>query len=297
MARLPAWPHLHDLTAPGFYSIIGAMKLKLAQNPGHEAGPSSGIRSVWPGDGRPTPAELRRASYDVEAATPPARKLLICAAPRTSSKRLARLLLGAGIGVPMEYFNSNSVRALTARWNIKKREYLKNLYLRRSANGVFASNLQHHQIRDWPYARDIDDLFDSATVIHLVRPDKEAQAASLAACLLTGRWGFEEAEPEPSGYSGKQLKNAARRAMRLIAEEDRGWNRWFEARAMAPLVLAMERVIRDDLTLVTEISERLGIPFDLAGAERMLQCDRGMYRVDETLKSKLRALIENDRSC
>jgi len=258
------------------------------------APPLPGARSIWAGDGRPTPAEIRRASYDVEAGTLPAQKLLICAAPRTSSKRLARLLLAAGIGVPMEYFNLNSIKALTARWGIKTREYLKALYMRRSANGVFSSNLQHQQIRDWPHPCDIDDLFDHASVIHLVRPDKAAQAASLAACLLTGRWGFEEVETEHV-YAEKRLRNAACRALRLIEEEDRLWGRLFEVRGITPIIFSTEQVNRDDLTLVTEIAEHLRVQVDLSSLKKMLRCDRGRYSADMTLKSKLRALIENDR--
>src|SRR5262245_35292749 len=175
--------------------------------------------TIWNGQTRATPADLRGVAYDVPSAAHPRQKLLVCAAPRTSSKRLARLLLGAGLGVPMEYFNPNAVGALTARWGITKRDYLRRLYASRTVNGIFAATLQHHQLEAWPYREHIDDLFDGATVVHLIRPDKRAQAVSLAACLLTGQWGFEEPAACPE-YSRREMKRAARQAMAFIATED-----------------------------------------------------------------------------
>lgn len=256
--------------------------------------PACGSRSVWTGASRPTPAELRTAAYDVEAVPLPAHKLLICAAPRTSSKRLARLLLAAGIGVPMEYFNPNGFRALINRWGIRKRDYLPNLYHRRSANGIFAANLQHHQILAWPYSRDFADLFDHATVIHLTRRDKAAQAASLAACLLTGNWGFAGETPVRR-YSERQLHKAARHAVQLIDEENRHWVRFFTDRGIAPLAITDEQVNGDDLGLVREIAACLALPFDLASAEKMLQFDRGPYRVNEELKARLLHVVQEIR--
>lgn len=250
---------------------------------------STQARSRWDGRDRPRPIDLRDSSYD-GCDGPPRQKLLICAAPRSSSKRLARLLLGAGLGVPMEYFNENSINALTVRWGIRRREYLAHLYAKRTANGVFASNLQQQQIRAWPYREDIDSLFDAATIVHLVRGDKRAQAVSLAACLLTGEWGFEE-PTRPAEFSSRQLRRAARDAMAIVLTEDDHLARWFERYGVTPIRMASEQVNRPDLMVVADLAARLGVEFDRDGTERMQRCDAGPYRGHEALKSKLREYL------
>jgi LPS sulfotransferase NodH len=237
---------------------------------------------------------MRTAEYDVEAAPSPGHKLLICAAPRTSSKRLARLLLASGIGVPMEYFNPNGFRTLITRWGINKRDYLSNLYRRRSANGVFATNMQNHQIRAWPYPRDFVDLFDHATVIYLVRRDKVAQGASLAACLLTGDWGFAGEAPEID-FPERKLRKAARQALKFIDEEDQQWTAFFMNRGITPLTITDEQVNRDNKLLLEEIAASLEIQIDFANAEKMLLLDRGPYRVNKNLKDRLCAIVHEVR--
>jgi trehalose 2-sulfotransferase len=246
--------------------------------------------SIWNGQARPAPAELRGAAYDVPSATDPRHKPLICAAPRSSSKRLARLLLGAGLGAPMEYFNENTVGALSARWQIPRHAYLSHLYSRRAVNGVFASNLQNRQIEVWPCRRDVDDLFADARVVHLVRQDKAAQAVSLAACWLTGQWGFEE-PVSCAEFSPREMKRAARKAMAFVATEDERLERWFERYRVAALRISADDVNRDGLRVVADLAARLDIEFDRAGAERMLQCDSGPYRGYDTLKSRLREYL------
>lgn len=246
--------------------------------------------SVWKGENRPTPAELGTDAYDRESDSPPRHKILVCAGPRTSSKRLGRLLLAAGLGVPMEYLNPRSVAALTARWRCRTRDYLASIYRWRTANGVFSSNLQYGQIRAWRHKRDIDDLFDGATVIHLSRRSKVAQAASLAACMLTGNYGFVEETPPPS-FSEWRLRKAARQAVRLIAEEDRGWSRVFEERQIDPIGLTDDRVNADTPELVEAIASRVGIPFDSSSLRRMLVLDDGPYATQKDLKSRLRLVV------
>jgi trehalose 2-sulfotransferase len=186
----------------------------------------------------------------------------------------------------MEYFNENSIGALTSRWSIHRRDYLAHLYAKRTANGVFASNLQQQQIRAWPYRQDIDRLFDGATVVHLVRADKRAQAASLGACLLTGEWGFEEPD-RPAEFSARQMRRAAKDAMAIVAAEDGHLERWFDHYRVRPIRVAAEQVNRADLAVVADLAARLDVEFDHAGADRMLQCDIGPYRGHETLKSKI----------
>ena len=253
--------------------------------------PTACARSVWTSGVRPTPDELRTAIYDAPAAQAPLAKLVVCAAPRCSSKRLARLLLSAGLGVPMEYFNNNSVKALTQRWGVRKRHYVQAIFSKRSANGVFATNLQYHQIEVWPYPLAFRELFDNATLIHLVRPDATAQAASLATSMLTGRWGFEDTTAHVA-YTERQLRRAAHEAVRAIAAEERGWAQWFAANHLTPSRVTANQVNCNDLDLVKDISARINVLPDLDSAARMLEIDNGPYRGDAGLKAELRAIIE-----
>jgi len=242
--------------------------------------------TVWAGQTRVRPADLRGGDYDVASEAPPRHKLLICAAPRSSSKRLARLLLGAGLGVPMEYLNGITVDALSARWGVPRRDYLAHVYARRSANGVFAATLQHNQMDMWPYRNDIADLFERATVVHLTRLDKAAQAASLAACWLTGHWGFEE-PVSTTEYSARDMKRAARKALAVIRAEDEHLPRWFDRYGATAVRVTSDDVNRKDLSVVADLAARLAVDFDRAGAQRMLDLDSGRYRGHETLKSRL----------
>ena len=249
------------------------------------------IASIWPGITRPTPAELRTAAYDSMNDSPfRGSKLLVCGGPRTSSKRLARLLLSAGIGVPMEYFNPNSFQTLISRWNIDKAGYLSTLYQKRSLNGVFATNLHYQQIVSWPCPRDFVDLFENAAVIYLIRPDKVAQAASLATCLLTGNWGFT-GESKRSFYFERRLRNAARKAIKYIEDEDKHWDGFFAERNIQPCQITNEQVNRDTPTAINEIAGYARLSFDSAGLERMLQLDSGPYQIDVELKASLCRIV------
>ena len=54
---------------------------------------------------RPDIVDLIGPWFDRPRGEPAGKTLIICAAPRTGSTNLARLLTAAGIGVPHEYFN------------------------------------------------------------------------------------------------------------------------------------------------------------------------------------------------
>ncbi len=190
----------------------------------------------------------------------------------------------------MEYLNETTVTALTARWQISRREYLAHVRARRTANGIFASNLQHRQIEAWPHRRDIDALFENARVVHLIRLDKTAQAASLAACMLTGHWGFEE-PPAVVEFSPRDMKRVARQAMAAVAAEDAHLRRWFDRYGVEAIPVTSDEVNRTDLRVVADLAARLDIEFDRTGAERMLECDSGRYRGYDGLKQKLREYL------
>ena len=83
--------------------------------------------------------------------------------------------------------------------------------------------------------------------------------------------------------------------MRQIDEEDRHWARFFSDQGIAPLAISDEQINGNNLKLIGKISACLKLQFDLAGAEKMLQLDRGPYRVDEELKARLRPVVQEVR--
>jgi LPS sulfotransferase NodH len=251
--------------------------------------------TAWDGLTRPTPDDVRSSRYDTEVPEPLRHKLIICSSPRTSSKRLARLLLAAGVGVPMEYLNERSVRALTARWRVDSPAYLEALYRRRVVNGVFALTVQHHQLRAWRSPAEIQNLFAGATAAYLTRSDRDAQAASLAACMLTDNWGFD-GTTSPRSFPRRQLQQAAQRAIAFLEQERLHWDEHFNQAGSDPLRITDEQVIGDPLSTVRYIAGRLGAPVDADSLERMVHVDTGAYAVDLELKSQLLELVRETRS-
>jgi len=266
------------------------MSIASHSDPSSPAG-ANASPSPWGGSSRPTPDELRSADYDTEDRIVPKRKLLVCAGPRTSSKRLARLLLAAGCGVPMEYFNPNNIRALCTRWGIRRRDYLANVFNRRSVHGVFATNLQHQQFRNWPRPEDFAILFAGAGFIHLTRPDKPRQAASLAACLLTGHYGFEETT-DVRTFAPWRMRRAAHQAAAIIMREDRQWADFFTRWRITPLAISQEQVNADDPRLISAITRHFDLPFHADAVELMLKLDRGSYPGDQRLKAELLPFVK-----
>ncbi len=238
---------------------------------------------------------MRSSRYDNEAPGPLQHKLVICSSPRTSSKRLARLLLAAGIGVPMEYFNERSVRTLAARWGVALPAYLETLYRRRVVNGVFALTVQHHQVRAWQYPADVASLFADAATVYLTRSDRDAQAASLAACMLTDNWGFDGSTSQRV-FTRRQLQQAARRAIDFLDLERRHWDERFRDAGRDTLRLTDEQVIADPVAAVRAVADQLAVSFDAEGLGRMVEVDKGPYAVDRELKSQLLPLVREFRS-
>src|SRR5580692_8309182 len=95
---------------------------------------------------RPDIAALLGPRFDQPRGEPAAKTVIICAAPRTGSYELARLLTAAGIGVAHEYFNPSCAAAIAARWNLPANvlaeselgRYIDELRRRRSPGGVCA---------------------------------------------------------------------------------------------------------------------------------------------------------------
>src|SRR5262249_14841975 len=150
-----------------------------------------------PGE-KPDIVDLIGPSFDRPRGEPAEKTLIICAAPRTGSNNLARLLLAGGIGVPHEYFNPQYAAVAAARWGLPPTvlstsqigSYIEELRRRRSAGGVFATKLQFWQYQGSLCNEHGRSLFHRAVVVHLFRADVFRQFLSFLKALETGRYDF-----------------------------------------------------------------------------------------------------------
>src|SRR5260370_5398764 len=126
---------------------------------------------------RPEGIDLIGRWFDRPRGEPVKKTLIICAAPRTGSYELARLLTAAGIGIPHEYFSPTYAPVVASRWGLTPsvlsesqiENYILELRCRRSAGGVFATNLQHWQYRSSLCNKHGKARFRDAALVHLFR--------------------------------------------------------------------------------------------------------------------------------
>ncbi|MBM7070206.1 Stf0 family sulfotransferase [Actibacterium sp. 188UL27-1] len=222
-------------------------------------------------------ASIMDPSYDREGPEPVHHKLLICAAPRTSSNMLARALMAAGIGLPAEYFNPSFCLEAAERWDCPAPShdhtttaaFLEALQARRSANGVFASKLQFWQFQRFLTNPVGQGLFDGAKVVFLLREDLMAQAASFAVALETDNWETG-AEAAPLPDDAPLREDLVHRSCEDMLHEEGSWRRFFLLSGIKPMVIPDRVVNRDTRRAVTDIAEAMGVEPDLTGLDAYL---------------------------
>src|SRR5713101_8233523 len=149
---------------------------------------------------KPDIVDLIGPWFDRPRGEPAEKTLVICAAPRTASYELARMLMAAGIGIAHEYFHPTYAGIAAPRWGLSQRllasnqieQYIAELRRRRSAGGVFAVKLQYWQYQAALCNRHGKALFEGAVVVHLFRADAFRQLVSFVKALETGRYDFSD---------------------------------------------------------------------------------------------------------
>lgn len=264
--------------------------------------------SAWSGLERPAPKDLVEEAYDAWAVRQVDRKILICGTPRTSSTRLSRLMLAAGVGIPMEYWNAYNREILMRRWGLERRRvnkkffprlgaaaddraYLNFLMARRGVNGIFSASIQYKHMLS--LARSTrNQVFRNALVIHIKRVDVVAQTASLACALLTKRYGFEEGNATVH-CDYQKMRRALRKASAVISEGYEGFDSFFARSGIAPIEVPDRIVNQEPRSLIESLCSRIGCLPDPEKLDRMIEIDT-KYTVDVELKSRLRDMIERN---
>jgi LPS sulfotransferase NodH len=220
---------------------------------------------------RPDIAALLGPRFDQPRGEPAAKTLIICAAPRTGSYELARLLTAAGIGVAHEYFNPTCAAAIAARWNLpsnvldeaKLGRYIDELRRRRSPGGVCAVKLQYWQYEDTLRNAHGRALFEGAVVVHLFRADVVGQFVSWHRACESGRFDFtEKVTHPPREHASLYRVDGILPMLDQLVSDDANFRRLFACAAIRPIFCEFDELARDPRAIVSAIAAALGVAVD-----------------------------------
>ncbi|MGB6534809.1 MAG: Stf0 family sulfotransferase [Xanthobacteraceae bacterium] len=249
---------------------------------------------------RPGIAALLGPRFDQPRGEPAAKTLIVCAAPRTGSYELARLLTAAGIGVAHEYFNPTCAAALAARWNLPGNmlddselgRYIDELRRRRSPGGVCAVKLQYWQYEDTLRNAHGRALFAGAVVVHLFRADVVGQFASWHRACESGRFDFTEKITHPP-RDPADLHRAGGLLPMLdqLVNDDANFRRLFVCAAIRPIFCEFNELARDPRAIVSAIAAALEVTVDRARLDAAIALGE-RYRYGEPDGARERALAD-----
>jgi LPS sulfotransferase NodH len=234
--------------------------------------------------------DLMSEQFDTAAPEPVTRKLIVCAAPRTGSYRLTRLMHAADLGTPLEYFNPRFMPAFCKRWGVALAEngqpdvaqYSQALMQRRVHRGLFCTKLQYWQFDPLLRNENGRALFEGAVIVHLIRPDVQMQSFSLQAALATGRWEFTDRAMIAPQIPPEGLTDAQRvaKAIEIIIAEDARWRTLFAFAGLRPLLITLDDLVERGAETVERIAGRLGMSFDGQRLRQMIAIDE-KYKINQ----------------
>jgi LPS sulfotransferase NodH len=220
---------------------------------------------------RPDITALLGPRFDQPRGEPAAKTLIICAAPRTGSYELARLLTAAGVGVAHEYFNPSCAAAIAARWKLPANvlaeselgRYIDELRRRRSPGGVCAIKLQYWQYEDTLRNAHGRALFDAAVVVHLFRADVVGQFLSWHRACESGQFDFTDRATHPPRDSASLYRSDGLLPMLdQLVTDDGNFRRLFVLAGIRPIFCEFDDLGRDPRAIVAAIAAALGVPVD-----------------------------------
>ena len=202
---------------------------------------------------------------DFKRPTPLAKSYLIASSYRCGSSYLSWLLWNTGLlGAPSEVLNPTSeLPQFINRFKTSDpSDYISKILERRvSRNGVFGVKAHFHHFE--AYQKQYPLLLERmapVTYIFISRPDKVAQAVSMAKALQSNRWHSRmEGGPKPTlRYDREMIANC----LDDIEEQDMAWRRWFKAHEVSPFEVSYNDLTKDAAGVVRSIVELLGVEND-----------------------------------
>ena len=219
------------------------------------------------------------------------KKVFICSTPRSGSYLLCRHMINAGLGVPHEYFNPIVMRQMAPRLGLEDdiagltwwprgrkdrlllrrrgeaageqaflEKYRSILLASRCQGGVFAAKTHFRDFRRTLNNPVGEELLRDGLFVYLYREDLLKQAVSEHFGQLTGRWGIDDKITTPPVASPNFFDpEAIDRALKDLAEQDRGWRVFLARRGVVPLSISYERLCEDPFAFVVAIARRLDI--------------------------------------
>jgi len=202
---------------------------------------------------------------DFKRPTPLAKSYLIASSYRCGSSYLCWLLWKTGLlGAPSEVLNPTSeLPQFINRFKTSDpSDYITKILERRvSRNGIFGVKAHFHHFE--AYQKQYPPLLKRlapVTYIYISRPDKVAQAVSMAKALQSNRWHSRmEGGPKPTlHYDPEMIANC----LDDIEEQDLAWRRWFKAHEVSPFEVSYNDLTKDAASVVRGIVELLGVEND-----------------------------------
>jgi len=236
---------------------------------------------------RPDTIDLIGPDYDTTGGDVAERTLIICAAPRTGSYELCRLLVAGGVGIPHEYFHPQYSQTAASRWGMSGdplREdniaaYIDLLRRNRVQGGVFATKIQFWQFNACLRNCHGAALFKNASIVHVFRSDVVRQFKSMRVAMVTGRYDFSaraSRPPQPDSVED------ALKALDFLLEEDAGLRRLFVLLGASPLFITTDDIVDRPRETVALIAQSAGVRVDEAGLDRMLATSTPYARDTQT---------------
>ena len=199
---------------------------------------------------------------------PTQQTIILCSAPHTGSSDLCQFLTAAGLGIPREYFNPCYAGRLMARWGLGEHllsetvisSYIDVLRRKRAKADVFVTELRYWQFEAFLRNRHGDALFKDACVVHLFRPDINAQFASLRSSIAIGQRDYSRQQiSRPNPPPETQTVEHAIAQLQSLAAEDAGFRMLFGLLGIRPIFITTEQLISDPEVVVALISRAVNV--------------------------------------
>lgn len=249
--------------------------------------------------------DLLGPRFDHPKGEPAAKTLIICAAPRSGSYELARLLAAAEIGIPHEYFNPTCAGVLAERWGLSPAvlseqqiaRYIEELRCRRSQNGVFGTKLQYWQYEDSLRNEQGRAIFDGAVVVHLYRADAVSQFVSWHKACESGRFDFSDRQTHPPRDPQTLLQLGGLLGMiDQLVTDDANFRRLFILAGIRPIFCEFSQLIHDPKSVVGKIADALGAAVNQESLARMIKLG-GRYERAESAMDREKMLLAKLATC